>query len=410
MCSWYGTLLCLTQDLTLRIAFDLVSKICGLLECHGGLSMLPSIQNSTTWAARKLGAVSLRRPDELGTMSMMVQSRDSSALIVLKYLNASGQLVVLRKVFRATCELIESMWKCVAYKYFRKGGLIGSGYGELKFSHFCRKCRSTINHEILQFSKFRRDTEGLLLHGWPLGGTVLDGWTGLPNAFTTTEEHIFSATFPNRLVIVELKTEILQKCKPSTGISPTMNDIRDMVQRAITDTQVIKKVNHKSLLSRGMATRAERFAVRKMISRYWGNHSIFAIDLAGAVIRQGEFVDKMHQINWIHSPALENTMSRLLTKYGRFIEIMVANLSKVVVPTLDVDLAWHTHQLSPKQYYDFTVKETMKFIDHDDKIEEDLLSDGFEWTSKTYEKMFGEIYSECTCWYCEGLYIPFSIF
>jgi hypothetical protein len=103
-------------------------------------------------------------------------------------------------------------------------------------------------------------------------------------------------------------------------------------------------------------------------------------------------------------------MSRLLTKYGRFIEIMVANLSKIVVPTLDVDLAWHTHQLSPKQYYDFTVKETMKFINHDDKIEEDLLSDGFEWTSKTYEKMFGEIYSECTCWYCEGLHIPFSIF
>jgi hypothetical protein len=299
MCSWYGILLCLTQDLTLRIAFDLVSKICGLLECHGGLSMLPSIQISTTWAARKLGTVSLRRPDELGIMSMTVQSRDSSALIVLKYLNASGQLVVLRKVLRATCELIESMWKCVAYKYFRKGGLIGSGYGELEFSHFCHKCLSTINHGILQFTKFRRDTEGLLLHGWLLGGTVLNGWTGLPNAFTTTEEHISSATFPNRL-IVELKTEILENCKPSIDISPTMNDIRDMVQRAITDTHVIKKVSQKSLLSRGIATRAERFAVRKMMSQYWGNHSIFAIDFAGAVIRQGEFVDKMHQINWIH--------------------------------------------------------------------------------------------------------------
>jgi hypothetical protein len=42
-----------------------------------------------------------------------------------------------------------------------------------------------------------------------------------------------------------------------------------------------------------------------------------------------------------------------------------------------------------------------KFVDHDDKIPEETLDDGFAWTSKTYQEMFGEVYSECTCWYCE---------
>ncbi len=47
--------------------------------------------------------------------------------------------------------------------------------------------------------------------------------------------------------------------------------------------------------------------------------------------------------------------------------------------------------------------QTNVFIDHDDKIDEVKLSTAFEWTSKTYEKMFSSVYSECTCWYCESI-------
>lgn len=46
---------------------------------------------------------------------------------------------------------------------------------------------------------------------------------------------------------------------------------------------------------------------------------------------------------------------------------------------------------------------TQIFIDHDDKIEENKLSTAFEWTSKTYQKLFNSLYSECTCWYCEAV-------
>jgi hypothetical protein len=111
----------------------------------------------------------------------------------------------------------------------------------------------------------------------------------------------------------------------------------------------------------------------------------------------------IEQIDWLHSPTARDTMSRLLVKYQRFIQIMSANPDKVTVPTLDVDLAWHTQQLSPRCYYDYTVAKTQKFVDHDDKINEDKLATAFEWTSKTYQELFGEVYSECTCWYCESV-------
>jgi hypothetical protein len=96
-------------------------------------------------------------------------------------------------------------------------------------------------------------------------------------------------------------------------------------------------------------------------------------------------------------------MERLITKYERFLRIMAANPKQIAVPTLDVDLAWHTHQLSPQAYYSHVVAKMQRFIDHDDKISEDKLTASFEWTSKTYQDMFGLVYSACTCWYCESV-------
>ena len=73
-------------------------------------------------------------------------------------------------------------------------------------------------------------------------------------------------------------------------------------------------------------------------------------------------------------------------------------------PTLDVDLAWHTHQLSPDQYYNYSLSITRVFVDHNDKIDEDKLATSFDWMVKTYQQKYGEVYSECFCWYCESAY------
>lgn len=286
----------------------------------------------------------------------------------------------------------------------------GTGYGDRDLSFFCHKCGGQINHDLLRVAKFKKDTEKLVTDDWPLGGTIILPSTGspahpLPNLWY--QEPNF---FPNRLIGMHLRTRILELIMPGSKNLPSMDNVRDLIENAIESRQVIKKVNQSKI---GKLTDVERVAVRKMMSRYWENTSIFALELGGAVIRQSVFVDKMHSIDWLRSPAARSTMDRLLIKYGCFMKIIATFPRNIAVPTLDVDLGWHTHQLSPQPYYTYTVVKTCKkFIDHDDKMDENALSFNFEWTSKTYQKLFGEVYSECTCWYCEcrfPIHIPYNI-
>ena len=176
-----------------------------------------------------------------------------------------------------------------------------------------------------------------------------------------------------------------------------MNSVRTELEKGFADGDYTDTANgHKP-------NREERISFRRMMSCYWENASPFSLDLVGAVIRQGAFIEKMHRIDWIHSPAAKFTMQRLLIKYDRYLAIVANSKARIAVPTLDVDLAWHTHQLCPPMYFRHTVARLTRFLNHDDKIEETVLSEAFEWTSKTYQKMYNELYSECTCWYCEAI-------
>lgn len=183
-----------------------------------------------------------------------------------------------------------------------------------------------------------------------------------------------------------------------------MADIKDEIGIALSDQSYVRSVNMDNIM-----LAAERKAVRQMLECYFENSSEFAIDLVGAVIHQGSFILKIHDIDWLHSPTANLTMSRLLCKYDRFLDL-AANRppGKIAVPTLDVDLAWHTHMLSPLSYYLTTTQKLHLFLDHEDKVDETLLHDGFEWTSKAYQRKYGEIYSECICWYCEVVREPFT--
>lgn len=276
----------------------------------------------------------------------------------------------------------------------------GHGFADSGFTVHCR-CGITIDHDSLRAGKFIEDAKLLLRRDAPMPGTVL-GTDGIPT-------RVYSATgvqdptckcrmqFPNGL----LKAGLYARISSIQGLS--MAAIRAEIQEAMKDKDLVKEASKTICGTAGSRVmRTERVAIRKMMSRYWDNSSPFALDLVGAVIRQGTFIEKMHNIDWLHSPALPSTMSRLLVKYTRFFEIL-KNPLKMAVPTLDVDLAWHTHQLSPRSYLLYAVKQTRTFVDHDDKVAEVRLNDSFAWTSKTYQKMFGEPYSECTCWYCEAV-------
>ncbi|KAL1880934.1 hypothetical protein Plec18167_003469 [Paecilomyces lecythidis] len=276
------------------------------------------------------------------------------------------------------------------------------GYADRGFQVTCPGCGLSINHEKLRVAKFNKDVHALVESQRPVPGTFFN-IEGVPIAVMPPQLH--GQFFPNRLVMT-LADDLLLLTNPKLSRSTTMATLRDFFEEKLKDHDLVKKAKNSM---RWRLTRNERIAVRRMMSRYWDNSSPFALDLVGAVIRQGTFVQKMDNIDWLHSPALVATMDRLIEKYRVFFTIMVDNPTRMAVPTLDVDLAWHTHQLNPPRYYTYSVVKTpfKTFIDHDDKVEESKLSDSFAWTSKVYKKITnGGLYSECTCWYCEAIRAP----
>ncbi|KAI1262938.1 hypothetical protein F5Y18DRAFT_146629 [Xylariaceae sp. FL1019] len=293
-------------------------------------------------------------------------------------------------------------------KYNSSDEIVGHGYGDADFRHECEGCGNVLTRDFLEVSKFKRDVQNLLVYKRPMPGTILDIQTGKPLRIPIDEEkrNCYGRTFPNRMIKNQLRSRILY-----SPADKSMEEVRKIIEATLTNTEHIKKIDQvraRDLRKRYRLGQEARVAVRKMMSRYWGNSSLFALDLVGAVMRQGIFTEKMCKMDWLHSPAARETMLRLITKYQRFRDIMNKYPNEVAVPTLDVDLAWHTHQLSPFSYYSSMYPKdhrstSPKFIDHDDKIDEVKLSTAFEWTSKTYQDLYGEVYSECTCWYCESV-------
>ena len=61
------------------------------------------------------------------------------------------------------------------------------------------------------------------------------------------------------------------------------------------------------------------------------------------VLRQERFVEKMNTtLNWLHSPFIYQTLSESLTVCKFFHMLTSSDLKRMLVPTLDIDLMWHT--------------------------------------------------------------------
>jgi hypothetical protein len=283
------------------------------------------------------------------------------------------------------------------------GGLVGSGYGDGQFKRPCPCCAIVLDKELLSVAKFVHDARSLVVDSTPMPGTVLDPIKGTPEPVPSDViGTAFPRTFPNRLVARKLfSRHLIHLLERGSSPRPTMEKVRDLIEEVLRDSTALRELEHLPPYARPRIGTAARICIRKMMAHYWENFSPFALDLVGAVMRQGIFTAKMYQIDWLHSPASRETMARLISKYERFISLMAENPTKTCIPTLDIDLAWHTHQLSPGAYYAYTMARTTKFVDHDDKIDEDKLSDCFAWTVKAYQAKYSVVYSECTCWYCE---------
>ncbi|KAK0640824.1 hypothetical protein B0T16DRAFT_460967 [Cercophora newfieldiana] len=133
------------------------------------------------------------------------------------------------------------------------------------------------------------------------------------------------------------------------------------------------------------------------------NLSTLATSLRDAVIRQNSFIDKMNSHLWIRSPALQSTLTHAIARYTNFLLLMRRNKGTMLVPTVDIDLVWHTHQCAAWGYVVGVKERVGRFVNHDDDLEKGVLSNGAGDTRKLWRLAFGSEYRKCGCWDCEAL-------
>ncbi|KAK7037408.1 hypothetical protein VNI00_011158 [Paramarasmius palmivorus] len=94
----------------------------------------------------------------------------------------------------------------------------------------------------------------------------------------------------------------------------------------------------------------------------------WSLDLVGAVLRQGTFVEKMNDLGWTNASSLNETdatirLQSAVTRYHAFLDLIYSSPKSFFVPTLDIDLVWHTHQLIPSKYEEDCLRFLNRFLD-----------------------------------------------
>ncbi|CAG8633732.1 10603_t:CDS:2, partial [Acaulospora colombiana] len=125
-----------------------------------------------------------------------------------------------------------------------------------------------------------------------------------------------------------------------------------------------------------------------------------SIDLVGAIIRQGSFIEKMVGLGWTKPGRFDHSrdsspLVRCIARYHAFLDIMSQSSGLFLVPTLD--LAWHTHQLKGDQYRLDTQYLLQRTPNHDDNVDATSLSTAYDITAKAWKVRFGVPYSVCGC-------------
>lgn len=253
-------------------------------------------------------------------------------------------------------------------------------YTSDSFEVACPQFDGKVSHDSLRVNKFVKDVESYEKYGTCFPATLVNVYSGFFNP-PNKSCPIYDAVDDPRV-----KEQI--SALPN---APSMMKVKSIMETFFGDEKRKK---------RNLVIQYDGYFVRRFMSHYWDNSSIFAIDLEGAVHRQGTFIQKMHQNDWLHCPSLLNTVPGMIEKYANFFQLIRNNSSLMAVPTLDVDLVWHTHQLSANAYFNYSTINAWKFIDHDDKVMETTLTDCFTRTVRLYESTFKKIYSECMCWFC----------
>merc|ERR1719242_732944 len=126
--------------------------------------------------------------------------------------------------------------------------------------------------------------------------------------------------------------------------------------------------------------------------------------MTDALKRQCDYVRKMVELD-MKKTTVNDYIETAIDGYQQFLNLAwSADKPKGlrVVPTLSIDLIWHSHQLDPVGYQSFCVWNSPdhKMMGHNGNAEEGLLKQNADGTESFWNKKYGEMLGESQLSYC----------
>ncbi|KAL4081307.1 hypothetical protein V8B97DRAFT_1863695 [Scleroderma yunnanense] len=142
-------------------------------------------------------------------------------------------------------------------------------------------------------------------------------------------------------------------------------------------------------------------AITSRILSAYTDGSPFSVDLLDAVLRQAIFTEKMDELGWTNPAACRGgkvqVLDHAILRYHAFLDLISSRPNSMSVPTLDIDLVWHTHQLMPARYESDCELYVGRFVDHELKVRESHLSAAFDETCLAWQLRYQAPYMQCGC-------------
>jgi len=122
----------------------------------------------------------------------------------------------------------------------------------------------------------------------------------------------------------------------------------------------------------------------------------YSLDLVSASLRQRVYITRVMN----ECPGIDSSAERrqAISRYYKFLLLMkkkekITGKYIPLVPTLDVDLAWHTHQLFPRVYHDYCLSHVGREINHNDTFGGKVIGNGLRHTSLAWLDAYNEPYT-----------------
>ncbi|KAG9298391.1 hypothetical protein G9A89_003896 [Geosiphon pyriformis] len=276
--------------------------------------------------------------------------------------------------FELMCPWCDIPFNLAASSYVKL--MRSSGYTET-----CPHCWAGLSTETLSVKRFLDDinswiTGAKIYQGINryIGGTLVDPFTGAysEKAAEADYEYLFDTS---SVLIRNLVG--YQRFDSSQCTWPLM---RDILRQRILEL----KTNYRKV-------KLNEDLIERMINAYAGIPAPFSLDLVNAVIRQRQFTHKIVNAPWIN---VTDVQAQAIIRFHKYLLLMKDSPpDTVLVPTLDIDLAWRTLMLLPRAYRKFTKKHLNRIPNQDYSLPRAVLVKNFPITGRAWYKKFDEPYT-----------------